>query len=254
MAPVFAVAASVLDSRDREVVVQSRRVIFLRVGRIVRRAHWTTGTLLDLQVMLLKAFDAPPELAMLRAKSPLSAPYVLTHSTFASGYVDASPLLWPDVDLREGSVVSVKDPLWQAVCTLCSSSVGGERRAPRLSAIADDASSSAAGGIDEGATARAKLEADAAQQVADAARQVADARADERIAAVSAGLCGCQGGMRPTTSATHLKICSNCRRPASGGCPGTCIGTEQRSWWVAWTCVCESKRFCRVQSYKHAEQ
>ena len=163
MAPVFAVAASVLDSRDREVVVQSRRVIFLRVGRIVRRAHWTTGTLLDLQVMLLKAFDAPPELAMLRAKSALSAPYVLTHSTFASGYVDASPLLWPDVDLREGSVVSVKDPLWQAVCTLCSSSVGGERRAPRLSAIADDASSSAAGGIDEGATARAKLEADAAQ-------------------------------------------------------------------------------------------
>lgn len=46
-------------------------------------------------------------------------------------------------------------------------------------------------------------------------------------------VCGCQGGMRSTTSATHLMFCCNCRRTASGGCHRTCIETEQRSGWVA---------------------
>ena len=97
-----------------------RRVIFLRVGRVVRRVFWTSGTLRDLQIVILREFNAPKALLYLRSKTSLKNPFILTHSEFATGYVTAFPLVWPDADLKHGSVVSVKDPLWQAVCLLCA--------------------------------------------------------------------------------------------------------------------------------------
>lgn len=97
-----------------------RRVIFLRVGRVVRRVFWTSGTLRDLQILILREFNAPKALLYLRSKTSLRNPFILTYSEFATGYVTAFPLVWPDADLKHGSVVSVKDPLWQAVCLLCS--------------------------------------------------------------------------------------------------------------------------------------
>ena len=81
---------------------------------------WTSGTLRDLQILILREFNAPKALLYLRSKTSLRNPFILTYSEFATGYVTAFPLVWPDADLKHGSVVSVKDPLWQAVCLLCS--------------------------------------------------------------------------------------------------------------------------------------
>ena len=103
----------VRDEFTRDV---GRRVIFLRVGRVVRRVFWTSGTLRDLQIVILREFNAPKALLYLRKtslKTPSSYP-----SEFATGYVTAFPLVWPDADLKHGGVVSVGDPLWQAVCLL----------------------------------------------------------------------------------------------------------------------------------------
>jgi hypothetical protein len=46
--------------------------------------------------------------------------YVLNHSPHRDGFVASEPLAFPGKDLEDGSVVSVRDPLWQAMCLMCS--------------------------------------------------------------------------------------------------------------------------------------
>lgn len=107
---------------------QSRRTIFIRVGRLVRRVTWHTGTMRDLQLLVCSEFNAPVDLVQVRAKQNDANPFILFHSEYAKGYVDAAPLVWPDADLSDGSVVSVRDPLWQAALTLCAGEGDSVRR------------------------------------------------------------------------------------------------------------------------------
>lgn len=110
----------VVDADHWDAETTSKRVVFIRVGRLCRRVHWTTGTMRDLQVLVCREFNAPEDLVHVRAKQNDSNPFILFHSESSKGHVDAAPLVWPDADLRNGSVVSVRDPLWQAVLALCA--------------------------------------------------------------------------------------------------------------------------------------
>jgi hypothetical protein len=110
----------VVDADHWDAETTSKRVVFIRVGRLCRRVHWTTGTMRDLQVLVCRVFGAPEDLVHVRAKQNDSNPFILFHSESSKGHVDAAPLVWPDADLRNGSVVSVRDPLWQAVLCLCA--------------------------------------------------------------------------------------------------------------------------------------
>lgn len=115
--PIF-VHTAMVNSAERPVSVAGvRRVVFVRCGRLVRRTHWTSGSLEDLQLEVLRVFDAPPELIHARGRETASG-FVLAQSTRVNAYLDAEPLVHPD-DLGHGAVVSVRDPLWQAVCTAC---------------------------------------------------------------------------------------------------------------------------------------
>ena len=53
----------------------------------------------------------------MRGKGTASESLLLTHSAHKDGYLTAEPLVLPSV-LRDGAVVSVRDPLWQAACLL----------------------------------------------------------------------------------------------------------------------------------------
>ena len=110
----------VVDADHWDAETTSKRVVFVRVGRLCRRVHWTTGTMRDLQVLVCRQFGAPEDLVHVRARQNDANPFILFHSESSKGHVDAAPLVWPDADLRNGSVVSVRDPLWQAVLTLCA--------------------------------------------------------------------------------------------------------------------------------------
>ena len=115
--PIF-VHTAMVNSAERPVSVAGvRRVVFVRCGRLVRRTHWTSGSLEDLQLEVLRVFDAPPELIHARGRETASG-FVLAQSTRVNAYLDAEPLVHPD-DLGHGAVVSVRDTLWQAVCTAC---------------------------------------------------------------------------------------------------------------------------------------
>ena len=126
----------VVDADHWDAETTSRRVVFIRVGRLCRRVHWTTGTMRDLQVLVCREFGAPEDLVYVRAKQNDSNPFILFHSESGKGHVDAAPLVWPDADLRNGSVVSVRDPLWQAVLALCAGE-GDAARARRSTKRAD---------------------------------------------------------------------------------------------------------------------
>jgi len=54
--------------------------------------------------------------------------YVLNHSPHRDGFVASEPLAFPGKDLEDGSVVSVRDPLWQAMCLMCSEPAPVKRR------------------------------------------------------------------------------------------------------------------------------
>ena len=54
--------------------------------------------------------------------------YVLNHSPRRDGFVASEPLAFPGKDLEDGSVVSVRDPLWQAMCLMCSEPAPVKRR------------------------------------------------------------------------------------------------------------------------------
>ena len=56
--------------------------------------------------------------------------YVLNHSPYRDGFVASEPLAFPGKDLEDGSVVSVRDPLWQAMCLMCSMPPPVVRRGP----------------------------------------------------------------------------------------------------------------------------
>jgi hypothetical protein len=114
----------------------SKRTVFFRVGRLCRRVQWTTGTMRDLQIMVCREFGAPEDLVLLRANQNDTNPFIFFHSEFSKGYVEAAPLVWPDADLKNGSVVSVRDPLWQAVLMLCAGE-GEALRRKRASARAE---------------------------------------------------------------------------------------------------------------------
>lgn len=126
----------VVDADHWDAETTSRRVVFIRVGRLCRRVHWTTGTMRDLQVLVCREFGAPEDLVHVRAKQNDSNPFILFHSESGKGHVDAAPLVWPDADLRDGSVVSVRDPLWQAVLALCAGE-GDAARSRRSTKRAD---------------------------------------------------------------------------------------------------------------------
>ena len=126
----------VVDADHWDAETTSRRVVFIRVGRLCRRVHWTTGTMRDLQVLVCREFGAPDDLVYVRAKQNDSNPFILFHSESGKGHVDAAPLVWPDADLRNGSVVSVRDPLWQAVLALCAGE-GDAARSRRSTKRAD---------------------------------------------------------------------------------------------------------------------
>lgn len=126
----------VVDADHWDAETTSRRVVFIRVGRLCRRVHWTTGTMRDLQVLVCREFGAPEDLVYVRAKQNDSNPFILFHSESGKGHVDAAPLVWPDADLRNGSVVSVRDPLWQAVLALCAGE-GDAARSRRSTKRAD---------------------------------------------------------------------------------------------------------------------
>ena len=46
--------------------------------------------------------------------------YVLNHSPYRDGFVASEPLAFPGKALEDGRVVSVRAPLWQAMCLMCS--------------------------------------------------------------------------------------------------------------------------------------
>jgi hypothetical protein len=84
----------------------------------VRKVHWKGGTLWDLLGLVLKTYNVPLEMLDVRSKEGVkSGGFVLTHSLHKEGYREATPLVCTD-GLRDGSVVSVRDPLWQAVCMI----------------------------------------------------------------------------------------------------------------------------------------
>ena len=120
----------VVDTDVWDAEKTSKRVIFIRVGRLCRKVTWTTGTMRDLQHLVCREFNAPEDLVQVRAKQNDTNPFILFHSEYGKGYVDAAPLVWPDADLKIGSVVSVRDPLWQATLALCAGE-GDATRAKR---------------------------------------------------------------------------------------------------------------------------
>ena len=125
----------VVDGDHWDAETTSKRVVFIRVGRLCRRVHWTTGTMRDLQVLVCRQFGAPEDLVRVRAKQNDANPFILFHSESSKGHVEAAPLVWPDADLRNGSVVSVRDPLWQAVLTLCAGEGDTERNRRRAARV-----------------------------------------------------------------------------------------------------------------------
>lgn len=71
------------------------------------------------------------QLEMMHVRSKdLPGGYVLNHSPYRDGFVASEPLAFPGKDLEDGSVVSVRDPLWQAMCLMCSMPPPVVRRGP----------------------------------------------------------------------------------------------------------------------------
>ena len=75
----------VVDADHWDAETTSKRVVFIRVGRLCRRVHWTTGTMRDLQVLVCRVFGAPEDLVHVRAKQTDSTPFILLHSESSKG-------------------------------------------------------------------------------------------------------------------------------------------------------------------------
>lgn len=99
------------------------------------------------------------QLEMMHVRSrDLPGGYVLNHSPYRDGFVASEPLAFPGKDLEDGSVVSVRDPLWQAMCLMCSMPPPVARRAPDgLASPSSKASTSAEEYVPGRGTLTAKL-------------------------------------------------------------------------------------------------
>jgi len=124
--PVF--VPTVLEDRGDQIEASSSgkdfkpRTVFIRVCDVLRRATWTEGSLADLEALVVKTFGGPDELLGMRSEA-LASGFLLTHSSRKDRYDMAQPMHTTEL-IRDGSVVAVRDPLWQ-VALLLSAAPGG---------------------------------------------------------------------------------------------------------------------------------
>lgn len=127
--PVFVPTLTNQEDRTEQVGASSsgadnakRKTIFIRVCDVVRKTVWTKGNLTDLETLVVKTYGGPDNLVHMRSEALVSG-FILMHSNWKDRYVRAEPLHSTD-SIRDGTVVSVRDPLWQATLLLSSSPEG----------------------------------------------------------------------------------------------------------------------------------